>query len=392
MNNQRLKDCIEQELNFIQPDVERGWREIQDKAHEKKKRHIYQIRPVIVMAILLIIIVIPVGSTAAYELFQRTYHLPIGKQKTTNEDILMTDNVVTVEQNREQNALFENIEIEWTGSYVKDELAIISFRMKTVDGTPLIKDEENKAPILYPLTFEEIFVSGNGKTKLFEGYILPYELIPEDYYIGCTWISEDLSSAEFELKLQNGIFDIQNNDITIQFKNMLGIFHGFTDMNTTGTLGEILSTEAPGEGLHILFSEDYPECYIDSYGFVSDETYENIEEILHIIPTGKKIFTMTVVCDEESKETIRQMVFQNANTGFCANAEMPVRELEDGRLQFYYSVNYDGSYVNKTYESRGGEKRDTTMEDLQQLVLKLGGERVIETLLEGTIEEVISID
>lgn len=255
MNNQRLKDCIEQELNFIQPDVERGWREIQDKIYEKKERHIYQIRPVIVIAILLMIIVIPVGSTAAYELFQRTYHLPIGKQKTTNEDILMTDNVVTVEQNREQNALFENIEIEWTGSYVKDELAIISFQMKTID-----------------------------------------------------------------------------------------------------------------------------------------ETYENIEEILHIIPTGKKIFTMTVVCDEESKETIRQMVFQNASTGFCANAEMPVRELEDGRLQFCYSVNYDGSYVNETYESRGGEKRDTTMEDLQQLVLKLGGERVIETLLEGTIEEVISIN
>ena len=52
---------------------------------------------------------------------------------------------------------------------------------------------------------------------------------------------------------------------------------------------------------------------------------------------------------------------------------------------------WTGSYVNETYASRGGERRDTTMEDLEQLVLKLGGERVIEPILEGTLEEVITV-
>ena len=100
---------------------------------------------------------------------------------------------------------------------------------------------------------------------------------------------------------------------------------------------------------------------------------------------------MTVVCDDASKDTIRQMVFQNTNTGLWANVQMPAKELADGRLQFFYSVNYDGSYVNETYKTRGGEKRDTTMEDMQYLVLKLGGKRVIEPVLEGTLEEVITV-
>lgn len=390
MNNHELKERIEQELYFLHPNVEYGWQEIQNEV-SKKRRHMYRMRPAIIVAILVAILVIPVGSVAAYGLFQRTYNLPQGKQPIRDEKMILSDNVVEVEEKRDGDSLLKNIELEWTGSYVKGAWGILTFRLKTVDGTPLIKDEPNKAPILFPLTFEQVIIKGNETVKAFNGYIPPHESIPNDYYLACTWIAEDLTSAEFELKLQNAIFDINNNDITIRLKNLMGIYHGFEDIDTTGTLGEILSTQEQGEGLHIEFSEEYPECYIDSYQFVSDKEYIDTERCW-IIPTGKKMFMMTVKCDEASKDTIRHMVLQNVNTGFCATAEMPVRELEDGRLEFYYSVNYDGSYVNETYTSRGGERRDTTMEDLNQLVIKLGGKRIVEPILEGTMEAVITIE
>lgn len=67
------------------------------------------------------------------------------------------------------------------------------------------------------------------------------------------------------------------------------------------------------------------------------------------------MFTMTVVCDEASKDTIRNMVFQNINKGFNGIAEMQVKELQDGRLRFYYSVNYDASYVNREEPNKSEE-------------------------------------
>lgn len=160
-----------------------------------------------------------------------------------------------------------------------------------------------------------------------------------------------------------------------------------------GRKNHFLTAETPdGEDLHIVFSEEYQDCYIDSYGFVDDSIYENPENLLHIFPKRKKLFTMTVVCDDASKDTIRNLVFQNVNTGLNGAAELDVKELEDGRLRFYYSVNYDGSYMNETYPVKGGTPRDTTMEDLRQLVLKLYEGRKTETLMTGTLEEKIRLE
>ena len=268
----------------------------------------------------------------------------------------------------------------------------MKFRLESKDGSPLITDAPNKAPVFVPLAFEKVQITVDGVTKQFSGIYQPYELLPQDYYIGCTAMADNYSYADFELSIRDSMLSLQGKEMDLQLENIAGTYHTFADLQANGTLQEILADAPEGENLHIVFSEDYPDCYIDSYGFVDDSIYENPEHLLHIYPHGKKMFTMTVVCDDASKDTLRNMVFQNVNTGFNGASELDIKELEDGRLRFYYSVNYDGSYMNETYPGKGGTPRDTTMEDLGQLVLKLYEGRLTETIMTGTLDEKIILN
>ena len=380
-----MKQLLDEELQFIEP-KEEGLDKIKEKA---RRRNPLRMAATTAAGILLAVL-IPTASVAAYEYYQSTYRLPKLEQNIAAENMTLENEVTVVEE--EIGLSMENLKIEWLGQQSVEDGAVMKFRLKTKDGSPLITDEPNKAPIYVPLAFENVQITVGDVTKQFSGIYEPYQLLPQDYYIGCTSMADNYSYADFELSIRDKSLPLKGQEIGLRLENIAGTYHTFADLKTDGTLADILAGAPEGEGLHIAFSEEYPDCYIDSYGFVNDSIYENPEHLLHIYPQGKKLFTMTVVCDNASKDTIRNLVFQNVNTGLNGAAELDVKELEDGRLRFYYSVNYDGSYRNETYPGKGGTPRDTTREDLGQLVLKLYEGRVTETILTGTMEETIRLE
>lgn len=388
--NQNLKQILDEEMNFIEPgeEVLQVLRDRSKTAKTMQKTSRWSpLRLVVTAAGVLLAILLPVASVTAYEYYRSTYRLPQMEQNIAAENMTLDQEVPVVDE--KIGLSMENLQIEWLGQQAVDGGAVLKFRLKTKDGSPLITDAPDKAPVFVPLAFEKVQITVDGVTKQFSGIYQPYELLPQDYYIGCTAIADNYASADFELSIRDSTLPLQGKEMDLQLENIVGTYHTFTDLQTNKTLQEMLSDTPEGENLHIVFSAEYPDCYIDSYGFADDSIYENPEHLLHIYPNGTKMFTMTVVCDDASKDTIRNMVFQNINTGFNGSAELEVKELEDGRLQFYYSVNYDGSYRNETYPGKGGTPRDTTMEDLGQLVLKLYDGRVTETLMTGTLEEKI---
>ena len=285
---------------------------------------------------------------------------------------------------------FYNIAVEWLDQRAAEDGVVVKFRLKTQDGSSLITYDHNKAPTCVPLAFEKVQISVADVTKQFSGIYQPYELLPQDYIVSIA-MADNYSYSDFELSIQDKSLSLKGQEIEISLENIEGIYHTFADLKTDGTLADILAETPEGENLHIVFSEEYPDCYIDSYGFMDDSIYEYPPNLFHIFPKGKMMFTMTVVCDDTSKDTIRNLAFQNVNTGLNGAAELDVRELDDGRLRFYYSVNYDGSYIKETAPDKGGTPRDTTREDLGQLVLKLYEGRKTEIILPGTIEEKILI-
>ena len=387
-----IKQILDEEMNFIDPgEVE--LQKLRSRLHESKisKRTICRntSRAAITAAGVLLAILIPVASVTAYEYYRSTYRLPQMEQNIVAENMTLDQEVPVVDE--KIGLSMENLQIEWLGQQAVDDGVVMKFRLETKDGSPLITDAPDKAPVFVPLAFEKVQITVDGVTKQFSGIYQPYELLPQDYYIGCTAMADNYASADFELSIRDSSLPLRGREMDLQLENIVGTYHTFTDLQTNKTLREILAETPEGENLHIAFSAEYPDCYIDSYGFADDSIYENPEHLLHIYPNGTKMFTMTVVCDDASKDTIRNMVFQNINTGFNGSAELEVKELEDGRLRFYYSVNYDGSYRNETYPGKGGTPRDTTMEDLGQLVLKLYEGRVTETLMTGTLEEKIII-
>ena len=388
MSRESLKESIDKELDFIKPNVEEGLVKLQkgiEKNEMTKNTTIWNVSKILVtVSTVLLMVMLPTVAVLAYGYYQSIYQLPKLEGNVVVGEAPLKNDVEVVEE--EQSSSMENLQITWTGQRLENLRAVMTFTLKTKDGSPLIMDEINKAPIFFPLSFETVQVTVNEASRQFSGLHEPYQWITEDFYVGCTSVTEDFSSAEFELSIGFPKAQLEGEVINIQFNNLIGTFHKFTDLKTTGTLADILADSPEGENLRISFAEEYPECYIDSYGFVSDELFENPENIWHIFPHGKKMFTMTVVCDEVSKDTMRNMVFQNTNTGFNGIAEMQVKELEDGRLRFYYSVNYDASYVNKE------EPRDTTFEDLQKLVLKLDGQTITEVVSVGVMEEEIILE
>lgn len=394
--NQNLKQILDEEMHFIEPGEE-GFQALRDRLEDAKTTqktsqktplsHWNPTRIATTAAGIMLAILIPAASVTAYEYYQSTYRLPRMEQNIVAENMTLENEVTVLDE--AVGLSMENLQIQWLGQELTENGAVMKFRLKTKDGSPLITDASNKAPVFVPLAFEKVQFTVGNVTKQFTGIYKPYELLPQDYYIGCTAIADNFSYADFELSVQDAMLQLEGQEVDLLLENIAGTYHTFADLQTNGTLADILAGTSEGEGLHIVFSEEYPECYIDSYGFVDDSIYENPESLLHIYPKGKKLFTMTVVCDDASRDGIRSMVFQNIHTGLNGSAELDVKELEDGRLRFYYSVNYDGSYMNETYSAKGGTPRDTTMEDLQHLVLKRYSGRVTETLMAGTLEEKI---
>lgn len=388
-----MKQILDEEMNFIEPGEE-GLQVLRNQVNTaktmQKTSRWSPSRIAVTAAGVLLAILIPTASVAAYEYYQSTYRLPQMEQNIAADNMTLENGVTVVDE--EIGLSMENLQIEWLGQQAVEDGAVMKFRLKTKDGAPLITDDADKAPIFVPLAFEKVQITVGDVTKQFSGIYEPYQLLPQDYYIGCTAIADNYSYADFELSIRDKSLPLKGQEIGIRLENIAGTYHTFADLKTDGTLEDILAGTPEGEDLHIVFSEEYPDCYIDSYGFVDDSIYENPEHLLHIYPQGKRMFTMTVVCDDASKDTIRNMVFQNVNTGLNGAAELDVKELEDGRLRFYYSVNYDGSYMNETYPAKGGTPRDTTMEDLGQLVLKLYNGRVTETVMTGTLEEKILLE
>lgn len=401
-HNPDIKRILDEEMNSrsIAPDETAGWTALRQKIQTSgqqtatPKPHRYFSKALVTAASVALVVLLPVASVWAYEHYQSIFKVPQIEQNVMVGDASL-DDTVTV-RNEEIDLSMDNLRIEWLGHSLTDDGALMKFRLWTTDGSPLITDAPDKAPVYVPLAFETVTITAGDVTREFPGVYEPYSLLPQDYYLGCTSIAEDYSSADFELTIHDTSLNLKGQELSVRFTNLDGSFHTFTDLQTSGTLGELLAPYADDsavhEGLHIAFSDAYPECYIDSFGFESDTIFENPEQLLHIYSHGKNMFTMTVVCDDASRDTIRNMVFQNTNTGFNGTSELQVKELDDGRLRFYYSVNYDGSYMTETYPSKGGEPRDTTMDDLQSLVLKLNGTHVTETLRSGSIEEKIILE
>ncbi len=388
MIRKNIREIVDNELSFMEKDTDEGLKKLEKKLEKEKiigKNNFWHISNFIAAAaILFAIILTSAVSVYAYQYYQGKYKLPKFKQTFFSDETNKRNEIIGAGEI--VIGSMDNLLLKWTGWEKGQEGEVITFTLMTKDGTPLIQDAENMAPVFFPISFETLQITANNETVQFSGIHKPYEMLSDNYYLGCTSIAQDYSSADFELSIGDEFANLQGEKITIQLSNLVGTYHVFTDLKTNGTLGDILSDAVEGDNLHIVFSEEYPECYIDSFGFVNDNKFENPKQILHIVPYGKKMFTMTVVCDDKSRDVIQKLVFQNKNTGLNGTAETEVKELSDGRLRFFYSVNYDGSYTDEK------EPRDTTFEDLQQLVLKLDGDYVTQTLLEGTLEEIIILD
>lgn len=340
------------------------------------------------------IIILSVGSVFGYEHFSRNYKSPqvfddhMGQADT---DAPVYDMAEGTEVNKASD-----IVAEWNKYTLNEHTVIFNLTLKSSDGSPIMEETENKVPMAACTTFEKIYITidGNTYTKDSAVIISQYGNSGASCRVFCLNLADDLSSASFEIEFTDYDLELSGKNITVRLENLYCDYYIFEDIGVQKTLGELITdgVEAlpqdfvesedgqyynlkPGKN-KIYFTEQFPECYIDNYGFIGRRR------------DGTKAFFMTVVCDAASRDAIKNLSFQSTITGYDQYSF--VGELEDGRLLFYYTVNSDQAYWDM--HDGGMKPFDTEMSHINNLLLKISSGRSFEPAEEGIWETTLILE
>ncbi len=374
------------------------------------KRSIKTIVKVSIIAATLM--VLSVASVMGVEYFQRKYKTIIprsisGHFKSDSDAVSNMKDVITSEKSgiSDKTAgvkdMSDRYNLTWE-EYTSTEHAIrAKIILQSKDGSPVLTENENKTPVFTSIGFDKTVVKGEnsilnvkevGNIRIGDKYT--EEIIAGEYHfrengrnitgrgirVKLTDISDDLSRLELELLYENYDTNLDNENITITLGNLMSDYYEFEDMGVKDSIGKVISsgkaeTEFLDGGIEdgmykgylpkgdnrIVFSDKYPDCYIDNFGFVQSDLHNNTQ------------FAISFVCDEASKNDFKQLAMQSDITGYDVCTK--IYEHEDGRIELLYDVNYDESYVNEYYRTKKDKDTDnniydTTMEHLEHLYLK----------------------
>ena len=376
------------------------------------KRSIKTIVKVSIIAATLM--VLSVASVLGVEYFQRKYKTIIprsisGHFNSDSDAVSDMNDVITsqksgmIDKAAGVKDMSDRYNITWE-EYTSTEHAIrAKIILQSKDGSPVLTENENKTPVFTSIGFDKTEVKGensilNAKDvgDVCVGDKNIEEIIAGEYHfrengrnitgrgirVKLTDISDDLSRLELELLYENYDTNLDNENITITLGNLISDYYEFEDMGVKDSIGKLISsgkaeTEFLDGGIEdgmykgylpkgdnkIVFSEKYPDCYIDNFGFVQVNHYNYSDTQ----------FAISFVCDEASKNDFKQLAMQSDITGYDVCTK--IYEHEDGRIELLYDVNCDESYVNEYYRTKKDKDTDnniydTTMEHLEHLYLK----------------------
>ena len=362
------------------------------------KRSIKTIVKVSIIAATLM--VLSVASVMGVEYFQRKYKTIIprsisGHFNSDSDAVSDMNDVITSQKSgmTDKTAgvkdMSDRYNLTWE-EYTSTEHAIrAKIILQSKDGSPVLTENENKTPVFTSIGFDKTEVKGENSILNVEdvgnidvGVIIGNDRVVtgKGISVRLTDISDDLSRLELELLYQNYDTNLDNENITITLGNLISDYYEFEDMGVKDSIGKLISsgkaeTEFLDGGIEdgmykgylpkgdnrIVFSDKYPDCYIDNFGFVQSDLHNNTQ------------FAISFVCDEASKNDFKQLAMQSDITGYDVCTK--IYEHEDGRIELLYDVNYDESYVNEYYRTKKDKDTDnniydTTMEHLEHLYLK----------------------
>ena len=415
-----VKYKVDEELSFLSAD-DNMWTKILEKSDEAlgeradnlisreyfakrgrlgSKRSIKTVVKVSIIAAT--IMVLSVASVMGVEYFQRKYKTIIprsisGHFNSDSDAVSDMNDVITSQKSgmTDKTAgvkdMSDRYNLTWE-EYTSTEHAIrAKIILQSKDGSPVLTENENKTPVFTSIGFDKTEVKGENSILNVEdvgnidvGVIIGNDRVVtgKGISVRLTDISDDLSRLELELLYQNYDTNLDNENITITLGNLISDYYEFEDMGVKDSIGKLISsgkaeTEFLDGGIEdgmykgylpkgdnkIVFSDKYPDCYIDNFGFVQVNHYNYSDTQ----------FAISFVCDEASKNDFKQLAMQSDITGYDVCTK--IYEHEDGRIELLYDVNCDESYVNEYYRTKKDKDTDnniydTTMEHLEHLYLK----------------------
>lgn len=349
------------------------------------------------------LMVLSVASVLGVEYFQRKYKTIIprsisGHFNSDSDAVSDMNDVITsqksgmIDKAAGVKDMSDRYNITWE-EYTSTEHAIrAKIILQSKDGSPVLTENENKTPVFTSIGFDKTEVKGensilNAKDvgNIDVGVIIGNDRVVtgKGISVRLTDISDDLSRLELELLYQNYDTNLDNENITITLGNLISDYYEFEDMGVKDSIGKLISsgkaeTEFLDGGIdhhamykgylpkgdnRIAFSDKYPDCYIDNFGFVQNNLQDR----------NNTQFVISFVCDEASKNDFKQLAMQSDITGYDVCTK--IYEHEDGRIELLYDVNFDKSYENEYYRTQkdkitNNNITDTTMEHLEHLYLK----------------------
>lgn len=416
-----VKYKVDEELSFLSAD-DNMWTKILEKSDEAlgertdnlisreyfakrgrlgSKRSIKTVVKVSIIAATLM--VLSVASVMGVEYFQRKYKTIIprsisGHFNSDSDAVSDMKDVITSQKSgiSDKTAgvkdMSDRYNLTWE-EYTSTEHAIrAKIILQSKDGSPVLTENENKTPVFTSIGFDKTEVKGENSIlnvkdvgNIDVGVIIGNDRVVtgKGISVRLTDISDDLSRLELELLYQNYDTNLDNENITITLGNLISDYYEFEDMGVKDSIGKLISsgkaeTEFLDGGIdhhamykgylpkgdnRIAFSDKYPDCYIDNFGFVQNNLQDR----------NNTQFVISFVCDEASKDDFKQLAMQSDITGYDVCTK--IYEHEDGRIELLYDVNYDTSYANEHYRTQKDKITnnniiDTTMEHLEHLYLK----------------------
>lgn len=416
-----VKYKVDEELSFLSAD-DNMWTKILEKSDETlgertdnlisreyfakrgrlgSKRSIKTVVKVSIIAATLM--VLSVASVLGVEYFQRKYKTIIprsisGHFNSDSDAVSDMNDVITsqksgmIDKAAGVKDMSDRYNITWE-EYTSTEHAIrAKIILQSKDGSPVLTENENKTPVFTSIGFDKTEVKGensilNAKDvgNIDVGVIIGNDRVVtgKGISVRLTDISDDLSRLELELLYQNYDTNLDNENITITLGNLISDYYEFEDMGVKDSIGKLISsgkaeTEFLDGGIdhhamykgylpkgdnRIAFSDKYPDCYIDNFGFVQNNLQDR----------NNTQFVISFVCDEASKDDFKQLAMQSDITGYDVCTK--IYEHEDGRIELLYDVNFDKSYENEYYRTQkdkitNNNITDTTMEHLEHLYIK----------------------
>lgn len=416
-----VKYKVDEELSFLSAD-DNMWTKILEKSDETlgertdnlisreyfarrgrlgSKRSIKTVVKVSIIAATLMVLF--VASVLGVEYFQRKYKTIIprsisGHFNSDSDAVSDMNDVITsqksgmIDKAAGVKDMSDRYNITWE-EYTSTEHAIrAKIILQSKDGSPVLTENENKTPVFTSIGFDKTEVKGENSIlnvkdvgNIDVGVIIGNDRVVtgKGISVRLTDISDDLSRLELELLYQNYDTNLDNENITITLGNLISDYYEFEDMGVKDSIGKLISsgkaeTEFLDGGIdhhamykgylpkgdnRIAFSDKYPDCYIDNFGFVQNNLQDR----------NNTQFVISFVCDEASKNDFKQLAMQSDITGYDVCTK--IYEHEDGRIELLYDVNFDKSYENEYYRTQkdkitNNNITDTTMEHLEHLYIK----------------------